>query len=240
MKFLSEILKKSIISFDLSQRFAFFSLSTKFALDRAVKRKTEINTVIDIGASDGRWSIETQKFFPKAFYFLIEAQQEHEFALKKLKNKIQNFNYSICAAGDKNGTIYFDSTDLFGGLATSDNAKEGLISVPVSMIDSLVKENNLKGPFLLKLDTHGFEVPIFEGANETLKKTNLIIVETYNFRITKDSLLFGEMCAYLATKGFRCVDISEPMFRKKDKSFWQIDLFFIPSSSPIFSSEDYE
>lgn len=36
-------------------------------------------------------------------------------------------------------------------------------------VDKCVKEKN-KVSFLLKLDTHGFEIPIFEGAEDILKK----------------------------------------------------------------------
>jgi FkbM family methyltransferase len=38
--------------------------------------------VIDIGASDGRWSGVCAKHYPDAHYLLIEAQDLHEEALK--------------------------------------------------------------------------------------------------------------------------------------------------------------
>jgi len=53
------------------------------ALQRCNERNLVINTVVDIGASDGRWTKECLKQFPKANYLLIEAQQAHENALQK-------------------------------------------------------------------------------------------------------------------------------------------------------------
>ena len=98
---------------------------------------------------------------------------------------------------------------------------------------------NLNGPFLLKFDTHGYEVPILRGARKTLENTNVIIMEVYNFYITEHTLLFSEMCDYLSKLGFRCYDLAEPMLRLYDSSFWQVDLFFCRHDSPIFSYSQY-
>jgi FkbM family methyltransferase len=215
-------------------------LSLRAALERCRRRGPDIGTVIDIGASDGRWSLEARTFFPRSDFFLVEAQDAHEKALRSVKAKNSRFDFVISAAGARDGEIYFDASDLFGGLASDTPFAQNCSAVPVRTVDSLVEEKGLKPPYLLKLDTHGYEVPIFEGAKETLKKTGLIIVETYNFKLTPDSLRFHEMCAYLEMRGFRCIDLCEPMHRPKDGAFWQVDLFFIPAGSGVFESNSYE
>jgi len=73
-----------------------------------------------------------------------------------------------------------------------------------------------------------------------LKNAELLIIEAYNFQLTNDSLKFYELCVYMEQKGFRCVDLAEPVHRQKDKSFWQVDLFFIPSNNVVFSSNSYQ
>jgi hypothetical protein len=55
----------------------------------------------------------------------------------------------------------------------------------------------------------------------------VLIIESYNFRITDEAMLFWELCAYLQTKGFRCVDLVDVLHRDRDLAFWQIDLVFI-------------
>jgi FkbM family methyltransferase len=214
--------------------------SLEAALSRSKWRNTDIKTVIDIGASDGRWSLVAKKYFPQAFYFLIEARQEHEAALKKVRSNHQNLDYLISAAGDKVGQCYFDASDLFGGLASHNPFDQNCITVPITTIDIEIQTRKLLPPFLIKLDTHGFEVPILEGANQTLKNSELVIIEAYNFQLTNDSLKFYELCGYMEQKGFRCVDFSEPVHRKKDKAFWQVDLFFIPFKNVIFDSNSYQ
>jgi FkbM family methyltransferase len=216
------------------------TLSLRSALDRCRRRGLDIGTVIDIGASNGVWSLKARKFFPNADFFLVEAQGDHEPGLKKLKEQYAGIDYIIAAAGDRDGEIYFDASDLFGGVASHTPLEQSSVIVPVRSLDSLINERNLTPPFLLKLDTHGFEVPIFEGARETLRQTALIIVETYNFKLTSDSLRFHEMCSFLESRGFRCIDLCEPMHRPKDKAFWQVDLFFVPADREEFKSNTYE
>ena len=136
--------------------------------------------------------------------------------------------------------IYFESNTLYDGKAIKEPSTKDAIAVPVNTIDNLVLEKKLNGPYLIKLDTHGFEVPILEGAKNTLKITNILVIETYNFTITNQSLRFHEMIAYMEEKGFRCIDMSEPLFREKDNSFWQIDLFFIRSNRKEFDTNTYD
>jgi FkbM family methyltransferase len=240
MGFIKEIAKKILINANLDTKLSFEVLSTRSALRRCFQKGILLHTVIDVGASDGRWSAEAMQYYPEAFYYLIDAQSQHEAALAGFKRRHKQSNYLISAVGDTEGEIFFDSQDLFGGVASHQAGGEGYTRVPVTTIDSLVSRHNLQGPFLIKLDTHGFEVPILNGAARTLPKANLVIIETYNFQVTADSLLFYEMCLYMKEQGFRCIDISEPMFRKKDRAFWQIDLFFIPAAHPAFQSNSYE
>lgn len=215
------------------------TLSLEAALRRRTKAGWRFATIIDVGASNGCWSRRARRFFPDAAIFLVEAQSTHGPALARFKSGARNVDYAMAAAGDRDGEIYFDASDPFGGVA-SHAPFPGCLTVPVRSIDSLVRERGLKPPFLLKLDTHGFEVPILEGARETLAQTGLIIVETYNFKVAAEALRFHEMCAWLEERGFRCIDLCEPMHRPKDGAFWQIDLFFAPAERGEFSSNSYE
>jgi hypothetical protein len=106
-------------------------------------------------------------------------------------------------------------------------------------VDGLVRKHSLAGPFLLKLDTHGFEVSIFEGATNTLADCAMLIVEAYNFTLCAGCLRFPELCAYLEARGFRCVDLFDILVRPRDQAFWQMDMVFIPASSPVFQVAEF-
>ena len=203
------------------------------ALSRCVSRGMHIETVIDIGASDGRWSQACMDFYPNANYLLVEANNYHEERLKKKEKSLHNLGYIIAAAGEKEGTIYFDNSDPFGGLA-SESKIEGSVEVPVISIDQEVSRRMLKAPYLLKLDTHGFEVPILKGAEEVIKGANLIIIESYNFPVTESSLKYYELCQFMSDIGFFPIEIADLMLRGYDGALWQMDTFFAPSSSSEF------
>ncbi|MBR1232027.1 FkbM family methyltransferase [Bradyrhizobium sp. AUGA SZCCT0182] len=218
---------------------AFHAASTARALEKIAARGLEISTVIDVGASNGMWSAVTRQSFPKASYLLIEAQKVHKPDLINYCLTNSNTDYVLAAAGDSIGQIYFDDSAPFGGVASHQPTEAARTMLPVTTIDHEVSTRRLSGPFLIKLDTHGFEVPILQGAAETLKHANLVVIEVYNFKITDQSLLFDEMCAYMRTLGFGVIDISEPLWRQRDNAFWQLDLFFIPLTRPEFAARTY-
>lgn len=215
------------------------TLSFSAALKRCKWRGVEVQTIVDVGASDGRWSLMARKSFPAAFCLLIEAQACHKKALDRVSSRMSRFDYIIAAAGDRQGEIYFDAGDPFGGVASATPVGNHCISVPMITVDDEVSYRGLLPPFLLKLDTHGFEIPILEGSKNTLKSASMVIIEAYNFKLTEDSLKFHEMCAFMESKGFSCVDLVQPMHRPGDKAFWQMDLIFIPSDNAVFSSNSY-
>ena len=209
-------------------------------IKRIINHGIKIKTVIDIGGSNGSWSCNAFKVFPNSSFVAIEPLKEREEALQNLKQRNPNFDYELCVAGENDGgeTTLNIADDLDGSTVNGLGGKPR--QVPVKTIDTIVSERSLSGPFLLKFDTHGYEVSIIKGATETLKKTSVIVMEVYNFQITDNSLRFHQMCAYMEKLGFRCYDIAGLMLREQDKSLWQMDLFFCRNDSKIFNHSQYK
>lgn len=240
-KILSKIVHGAIQNFGFEQKIAFVSMGTTLALQRIASRGTAINSVLDVGASNGSWSLEARPCWPDARYHLVEANEHHRSALEAVCSTTSGFSFVLAAASDEQGTVFFDGVDDFGGLAMKgeNQNRPGARGVPAVTLDNEVKSRGLAGPYLVKLDTHGFEVPILNGAKEVLGQANLVVIETYNFQLETDSLKFWEMCKFMDDLGFAVCDISEPMWRPKDDTLWQMDLFFVPKSRPEFSDNRY-
>ena len=201
---------------------------------------TKVSTVVDVGASNGCWTRLALKGWPNAQYLLVEAQKEpHELGLLDLAVECPNVQYIIAAAGPRNGMIYFDANDPFGGVASESPTDGECISVPVIALDEEVRSRSLCGPFLLKFDTHGFEVPILRGAEHLLYDCSFLVIECYNFDIAPECLRFPQFCAYLERLGFRCVDICDVLRRPGDGFLWQFDLFFARIDRPEFKQNFY-
>lgn len=197
------------------------------------------STVIDVGASNGMWTREVIARFPDRNYFLVEARREHEPALREFAATQPRVRYTICAASDRAGDVHFHAGDLFGGLAAHTAFNEHDIVVPARTLDELAATHALPAPFFLKLDTHGFEEQILAGAPAVLAQTSLAVIEAYNHRMGFGNLLFSELCALMAARGFRCIDLFDPLYRPHDGSFWQADFAFARDDWPGFRHGSY-
>lgn len=203
------------------------------ALERAAATH-DIRGIIDVGASNGSWSLMARRYWPNASFLLIEALADHEEALRAL-----GMEYVLAAAGDRVGTINFNAPDVFGGAASYGPIADGDFSVPMTTVDIEVQRTGLPGPYLLKLDTHGFEREILYGAATTLERANLLVIEAYNFELRSGAMRFHELCELLGERGFHCLDLADPMHRSKDGVLWQFDLLFGRADEPRLRDNGY-
>jgi hypothetical protein len=94
----------------------------------------------------------------------------------------------------------------------------------------------LEPPYLLKLDTHGFEVPILAGAARTLQGPSVLVIEAYNFTVRDGALRLPQLCGHLEERGFRCLDLVDPLYRS-DGALWQVDAVFVRADAPEYRTE---
>ena len=208
-------------------------------LARAAARGPAIATWIDVGASDGVWSLRARRHFPRAKFLLFEPLAVHAAALAALEQS-HGFMPAAAAAGATPGEIAFAIDPQLDGSGVAAPGAPGTRTVPVETIDRAVAARNLAGPFALKLDTHGHELPVLAGAVRTLESATLLVIEAYNFKLTPGCLRFHELCAWLEARGFRCLDLADPMRRARDGALWQIDLAFARADHPVFATNTYD
>ena len=109
----------------------------------------------------------------------------------------------------------------------------------MTTIDGEIASRQLRAPYFIKLDSHGYERPILNGARQTLENTALLMIEAYNFVVSPGSLRFHELCSWLETLGFRPSDLLEPVRRAHDGLLWQMDLVFARRDHPAFRHTSY-
>lgn len=207
-------------------------------LSRAAGRGFTPATVIDVGASDGIWSLRAQRTFPAAKFLLFEPLAERQPALARL-TATHGFQVVPAVAGNEQGTVSFEVDPALDGSGVVAAGQPGSREVAVETLDRATSAHGLTGPYCLKLDTHGYELPVLGGATQVLTQTQLLIIEAYNFQLTPGTLRFHQLCAWLEARGFRCCDLADPMRRPGDGVLWQMDLAFAPADSPFFSSRQY-
>lgn len=207
-------------------------------LGRAAARGVNVGTWIDIGASDGAWTLRAATHFPASRFLLFEPLAERQAALATLARK-RGYTIIAAAAGAKPGTIAFAIDSELDGSGVAAPGTAACRSVPMETIDRAVAQHSLPAPYAVKLDTHGHEIPVLEGATHVLARAEFLVIEAYNFTLVPGSLRFPELCAWLEARGFRCCDLADPMGRPGDGALWQMDLAFAPMTSPIFASNTY-
>lgn len=215
-------------------------LSMAAGLRRLAERGVRVSTIIDVGAASGHWTELAIRSYPAARGLLLEPLEERRAELSALAAKRPSLDFVIAAAGAACGEIAMNVSSDLDGSGIYGRANSTSRQVQLTTIDHEIARLDLPAPFLIKLDTHGFEVPILAGAAETLRRTEALIIEAYNFRLSPQCLLFHELCAHLETLGFRCADIIDPLLRPVDRLLWQVDLVFLRANSSYFAQTQYQ
>ncbi len=150
---------------------------------------------LDIGANSGESALSFRHFKPTAPIFSIEPNRYHEPDLRFLKRWIGNFDYLMCAAGDKNGraTLYvpvYKALPLTGeasfcreqalanywvleqfGAEQVDGLRLIEILVEVKRLDDL----GLR-PDFIKIDVQGFEPSVVAGLHGTIAASQPVLL----------------------------------------------------------------
>ena len=113
------------------------------------------NTVIDIGVAGG--TPELYDTFPDSYFLLIEPLKEFEPDLISILNRHKG-SYVMAAAGSSSGFTTFnlhknhlEGSSLYKESMGSD-ADGSEVEVPLIRIDDIIKDKQLTGPYLIKVD----------------------------------------------------------------------------------------
>lgn len=196
-------------------------------------------TVIDVGVGYGTpWLHEA---FTDAKLVLVEPQSVFTSELESFEKSL-NADVHRVGLGSKPGSMEINYPH---GLPTSgsvmqinEERKEMFYSdgsfvteqVPIVTLDSI---NTYAGPQLLKIDVEGFEIEVLRGALESLKKTELIIVEASLLPRFEGEAGCGALISYLHDCGWNLIDFAhiEPFGSGGPPAF--ADFVFAPRSSDL-------
>src|SRR5690606_24339843 len=129
-------------------------------------------------------------YWPKARKFLFEPLEAQMNEARSNLKADPHVEYILGVAGEENRKVNFNvSEDLDGSGIYEQNNNS--VSVDMYRLDNFIGQ--FTSPCLLKLDTHGYEIPIFNGGKQTLQLTEAVIVEVYGFYVSPTGSLFHEV-----------------------------------------------
>jgi FkbM family methyltransferase len=184
-------------------------------------------TVIDVGAADGTPGLYDQ--FAGASILLIDPLAEHAPALERIQKQHPAARFTIAAAGARAGSIEMNvyPGNLTGSTCMNDpRGVGGPRQVPMITLDEECAQRDLQGPFLIKIDTQGFELEVLRGASRILGDTEAVILEVSFFRFFTANPIFSEVIAFMAEQGFELYDLLGASVRPLDRALAQADVVF--------------
>ena len=150
------------------------------------------NTVLDIGAWCGTWSLAIQKYAKNVLCF--EPNKTHFACLEKNLAPFKHVSLYNHAVGNEEGLVKL--TEETATQNTRVIQEKG--DTKICKLDSL----NLENVDLIKIDVEGFEMEVLKGAKETIKNVEWIMIELNN-----NTKRYGssniEIEKYLPKLGFR-------------------------------------
>ena len=190
---------------------------------------------IDVGAAGGTPSIN--RSFKDALHLAFEPQPGF---IPELQKELDGYKHEIfqMALMDKPGKMEitvpenaYTATMISQGSRESEVAK---LAVEVSTLD-LQLENRLNDKkVLLKTDCQGGDLDVIKGGTETLKRCDVVIMETSLYRFWGDHHPdFYDIVSYMKSQGLVVFDILEGTFKPSNRALGQVDLVFVHEHGPL-------
>jgi FkbM family methyltransferase len=187
-------------------------------------------TVIDVGVAFETETLHHE--FRDSQILLIEPLVEFEPFLKGICHRYKA-QYVLAAAGATQASrilnVRPDLPQCSSFLKDADGpALDGTPrAVPVVTLDQVCSERGLKGPYLIKIDVQGGELTVLDGATETLKQTEVAILEVSLFEMLIGCPLLYDVMAYMKQRGFVLYDTWGFFYRPYDGALAQMDIAFV-------------
>ena len=187
----------------------------------------KIETVYDIGANIGSWSISLKNTVLKdSYFYLFEGNGDHRASLRNtglpyyigiLSNPGREF-VEYYKGGTSTGNSYYKENTIF-----YDDSEP--VKLPARTLESLVAECEMPPPNFLKIDTQGSELDILRGAETILPQVDLVYLECPIGKYNLGAPNIQEYLEYMASQNFIPSDLLE--IHTADHVLVQIDIMFI-------------
>lgn len=183
-----------------------------------------VGTILDVGVKTCTY--ELLRGFPDLHHVLMEPIVEYLDEMhanyKRAGASFEVVNVAVAAhdgeARLKTSTVY-DDKPISHARITSDGEEDAQHRiVPARRLDTIIAERALQEPFLLKIDVDGAELLVLEGAQATLQKVSVVVMETGFANMV-------ERAQAVVSAGFEVFDIVDISYY--DGRFVQADMVFM-------------
>ncbi len=199
------------------------------------KRGFKCNAVLDVGAYKGWFSYLAADVFSDATFYLFEPlieMQEELGAFCEQHPKSKYFSIALGPVDESLSLRTFRDLKWSGFMDVDIPAKDERTPriVEVRKIDTLLKENKIQVPDLVKIDVQGYELEVLKGAEMLFGKTEIFILEASLHNKHPSFPLFADVVAFMNARDYVVFDF--PGFlRQPDSSLIECDVCFVKRNS---------
>ena len=207
-----------------------------FALGKHLVERTPI-VLVDVGAHEGEFTAAIERMCGVARAILIEAEPARSKALQA-RFPLPDYEVIQSVVSDREGQIELEinaddaTTSILktkrhlSELALLEVSVHEVVTCQTRTLDSILAAGKYPQIDLLKLDIQGAELLALRGGIAAIQRTKLIWTEVSFMQLYEEACLFHEVYDFLASHGFRLVEL-ESGFRSPDGALLQADALFI-------------
>ena len=193
--------------------------------------------IFDVGANAGHWTQAMMKVWPRARYFMLEANPMQEPNLKVVG---QPFAISLVGDVEKNITMWIspDRPSKTHGSTGNSIFREAAgvgrfvpTSRRMSTLDALAAQHGAVNFDMLKMDVQGAELLILRGAKTVLRSVQVVLLELGAVQYNQGAPMCLEVHLELDRLGFMAYDVLELHYDHRTQVLTQVDVLFVRKGS---------
>jgi len=204
-----------------------------------------LETVVDIGANRGQFSLAVRQWVPKACVISFEPLPGPASVFRKVFSgddrvllhqaaigpRLEQRTMHVSGRDDSSSLLPISSvqTMMFPG-----TGEVATTEVRVGPLEEFVKAEELRSPVMLKLDVQGFEYEALIGCESMLPHFDWIYCECSFVEFYSGQKLAWELIDWLAGKGFRLDGVFNPTYDEQGQAI-QADFLFLSNVVPVVS-----
>jgi len=213
----STILKKSLRTILKQKGYQICKIST---LESDIKegkyvwlQDMGIRTVLDVGANVGKFTTMISKILTNVNIYSFEPLAGCYKELIENTKHLDNINYFNFALGEKESETKINRNEFApsSSILEMNEMHRSIFpntihsfseDIRIKDLDSLDNEIIWIQKTLMKIDVQGFELSVLRGANSSLNKIDIIIIETIFLELYKNQARFDDIYNFLAGRNF--------------------------------------
>ncbi len=196
--------------------------------------------IVDVGANHGTWTREALRYFPQAYYTLLEPQNWLKKSFQDILDTNPKVQFYPVGAGEKEGSFQFtivDRDDSCSFRYSAEEAKEAgfeQIEIQVVTLNNLFANSELPVPDIIKIDAEGLDIAVLKGASNFFGKTEIFMVEAGVVNKSFDNS-FLKLLNFMDENNYRLFDITDINRPFQPQVLWLVELVFVKKNGFIDS-----